>query len=363
MRLTLLVCTALLVVASIAYSQITITTDEIPRQVGTQWTNASAFSVELDVGTEGGPQTWNFTSQPCSMLTGTEIVDPSSTPFVDSFPTANLVHSHISPGEEAEFYVFMRLVDPDTLLGLGVGAVMTDPDTLFVQKWDPPMSYPPPWEYGKSWHYEYSWMDSVDQTAMEWASLGTMTINAWGTLVISTGTYDCLRIAEYDTSYWEMRVGGSVVGADTTHTIGYTWMTEIHWIGATCTSFEEEEDPEFDVAARLERLEEWGSVALEEGPQATRIHTCALRPASPNPFREATTIRYVIPTAEDVSLVVYDVTGRRVRTLTSGYRSMGSHATVWDGHDEQRQQVPSGIYYCRFLTSNTNETIKVTLIR
>ena len=49
----------------------------------------------------------------------------------------------------------------------------------------------------------------------------------------------------------------------------------------------------------------------------------ALHPAYPNPFNPVTTIRYDIPQNEHVSLVIYDLMGRQVRTLHSGYQTSG----------------------------------------
>lgn len=71
----------------------------------------------------------------------------------------------------------------------------------------------------------------------------------------------------------------------------------------------------------------------------------ALRTNNPNPFRNRTTIGFSLPSASDHSLTVYDVAGRRVRTLSSGFREAGPHEVVWDGRNTEGNLVPAGVYF------------------
>ncbi len=66
----------------------------------------------------------------------------------------------------------------------------------------------------------------------------------------------------------------------------------------------------------------------------------------PNPFNPQTTLRFEIPETiqHRVSLMIYDMTGRRVRTLVDGQVAPGYHETLWRGDDDQGQQVSSGVY-------------------
>jgi hypothetical protein len=83
----------------------------------------------------------------------------------------------------------------------------------------------------------------------------------------------------------------------------------------------------------------------------------------PNPFNPATEIRYLVPAAGRVSLRIYDVSGRLIRTLFAGSQEAGSHLATWDGLDAGRRSVPSGIYYYQLLAGHRRETRKMTLIR
>jgi hypothetical protein len=71
----------------------------------------------------------------------------------------------------------------------------------------------------------------------------------------------------------------------------------------------------------------------------------ALSSCSPNLFRSHTQISYALPTAGNVSLRVYDVTGRTVRTLASGHQKAGSYSVNWDARDSLGKQVPYGVYF------------------
>jgi subtilisin family serine protease len=67
--------------------------------------------------------------------------------------------------------------------------------------------------------------------------------------------------------------------------------------------------------------------------------------ALPSPFHQATSLRFVVPAAANVSLVVYDVSGRVVRTLVHGWQSAGPQAVTWTGLDRAGREVPTGIYF------------------
>jgi hypothetical protein len=75
-----------------------------------------------------------------------------------------------------------------------------------------------------------------------------------------------------------------------------------------------------------------------------------LAPSSPNPFRGRTAFRFGLARAGDVRLELYDVSGRRVRTLVSGTLPAGEHTRAWDGRDERGGAVRPGVYFVRLVT-------------
>jgi hypothetical protein len=64
--------------------------------------------------------------------------------------------------------------------------------------------------------------------------------------------------------------------------------------------------------------------------------------SAPDPFRQATTVRFRLPQAGPARLAVYDLAGREVVRLLDGMRSAGEHSVDW-----QAGGVPSGVYYVR----------------
>lgn len=85
--------------------------------------------------------------------------------------------------------------------------------------------------------------------------------------------------------------------------------------------------------------------------------------AVPNPFNPATEIRYELPRATVVSLEIYDVSGRHVRTLVRGRREAGAHRARWDGRDGSDHGVASGVYFVRLQSGGTSQTRALTLVR
>ncbi len=89
----------------------------------------------------------------------------------------------------------------------------------------------------------------------------------------------------------------------------------------------------------------------------------ALDQNAPNPFNPSTTIRFALPEASQVSLVVYDLNGRAIRTLATGAFQPGNHSVVWDGMDANGREVASGTYVYRLTTEKGSFVKRMTLAR
>jgi len=87
----------------------------------------------------------------------------------------------------------------------------------------------------------------------------------------------------------------------------------------------------------------------------------ALRANHPNPFRDGTTIHYVLSQAMSARLVVYDVAGHAVRTLVNGMQAAGEQRVTWDGRNENRARVGRGVYLYRLEAGGTSRTRKMIL--
>ena len=67
----------------------------------------------------------------------------------------------------------------------------------------------------------------------------------------------------------------------------------------------------------------------------------------PNPFNPTTTIQFSLPVPAAVSVDIFDIGGRRVRSLLNEARGAGNHAVRWDARDDRGQQVSTGVYFYR----------------
>ncbi|MBK8167677.1 MAG: lamin tail domain-containing protein [bacterium] len=85
--------------------------------------------------------------------------------------------------------------------------------------------------------------------------------------------------------------------------------------------------------------------------------------AVPNPFNPQTEIRFELGKAQDVGVVIFDVRGRRVRTLHEGPLAAGHVALRWDGRDDNGARLPSGVYSARVVAGGAAHRSKVLLLK
>ena len=83
----------------------------------------------------------------------------------------------------------------------------------------------------------------------------------------------------------------------------------------------------------------------------------------PNPSSSSTTISFELPREDMVELAVFDVSGRRVRTLLSHANMVGPCDIVWDGRDDNGRNVSTGVYFYRLKGRSFTEARKMTIIR
>ncbi len=91
----------------------------------------------------------------------------------------------------------------------------------------------------------------------------------------------------------------------------------------------------------------------------------SLYPNYPNPFNPETTISYHLHRDVDsVELNIYNINGQKIRTLVpSNPASKGDYTVVWDGKDDNRMPVGSGVYFYRIKSGNRTETNRMLMIK
>jgi hypothetical protein len=87
----------------------------------------------------------------------------------------------------------------------------------------------------------------------------------------------------------------------------------------------------------------------------------ALAPPVPNPARDGAEIRFSLAETGPASLAVYDVSGRRVRTLLAGTARAGPQSARWDATDERGDRVAAGVYFLRLAAAGRTQVRSVVI--
>ena len=98
------------------------------------------------------------------------------------------------------------------------------------------------------------------------------------------------------------------------------------------------------------------------------VRETRLLPNYPNPFNPETWIPYQLADAADVSMRIYDVGGRLVRTIPIGFKPVGYYLTreraaYWDGRNEASESVSSGVYFLQFVAGDFAATRRVVIVK
>jgi hypothetical protein len=84
---------------------------------------------------------------------------------------------------------------------------------------------------------------------------------------------------------------------------------------------------------------------------------------SPNPFAESTALSFSIPRDANVTLEIWNLEGRRVRTVVDRTYEAGRWTVSWDGRNEEQAQVPSGVYLARLQAGGYTSVQKLNVLR
>ena len=108
----------------------------------------------------------------------------------------------------------------------------------------------------------------------------------------------------------------------------------------------------------LQRLTEMAAI-----PEST-----ALLPNYPNPFNPETWLPYQLATSAEVTLSIYSVDGRLVRTLDVGHQPAGVYrskhrAAYWDGKNQHGEKVASGVYFYTLTAGEFTATRKLLIAK
>ncbi|KPJ73594.1 hypothetical protein AMJ52_03500 [candidate division TA06 bacterium DG_78] len=152
--------------------------------------------------------------------------------------------------------------------------------------------------------------------------------------------------------------------------------------GFTLYYYPHEEISDYWVAASkpLDTLESWWvavpnstlvTLKPNQPPQLINIFLRDAQPSlgsgfgliHPNPFTTNTMITYHLLQTSDISLKIYDVTGRLVRTLSTGTENSGFYTVPWDGRDSRGVKLANGTYYCSLDIDEDKHVEKILLVK
>jgi len=89
----------------------------------------------------------------------------------------------------------------------------------------------------------------------------------------------------------------------------------------------------------------------------------ALHQNYPNPFNPSTTLRFDLPVATDIHIVVYDLLGQEVVRLVEQRMEAGYHQLVWNGRDRRGRELPTGMYIVLMMTPEYRKSVKLVLLK
>lgn len=105
------------------------------------------------------------------------------------------------------------------------------------------------------------------------------------------------------------------------------------------------------------------SSAVEEETGVALPSPARIRSVSPNPFNNAATITVDLPSAGYSTVVIYSLSGQKVREFPSVTRSTGTHYLTWDGRTDSGRAVSSGVYIARLSAGGHASSMRMTLMK
>jgi len=331
----------------------------------------------LNLGTPGGPQTWNFDETVDQWTVNFETIAVAGTPYEASFGDAEWVDHiwmyipatpELSIEENVEDMFSYRFLDNGWIKELGFGteySVMPGSHVYDApsQVYPNPLTYTSPalTEWTDKKHFEPDFLGSpalsgtVDDSSI-------VTVDAWGELTVpSGGPYQCLRLKRH-----EFRKINMPLYSTTIETYTYVWLTE-DFNQVLSVTADQSDGEDFTTALYVFLANTPLPSDVDEGcdpdcdDDQILPDSWNLGQNYPNPFNPTTTIRYVLPQPAQVELKVFSMLGQEVATLELSTKTPGEHLTLWDGKDFNGKDIPGGVYFYRLkATSLDGKTIVQT---
>jgi hypothetical protein len=358
-----------LISTSRSFSQITITSGDLSGMAGSRQVvrEDGRASIPVNVGSAGANQIWDFRTMTIAnpVLAVSQFLSPQGLPGSNRFPGATLVQKITSSAAAgAEIYNFYRIIS-SSFTTLGDSSKITSPiDTTFVRLRNDIVT-PLPVAFNNTWRqtkrdttgfFPLAANISIDTT--------NNTIDAWGTVRLPLGDFQCLRIRQNVKIINQAILNGTVSSTSTRTYIQYNWVAKNAFQVARAQSQDNDTNLNFTNARGFGLLD-----SLRSGPTTDVDDTAAL-PLSfellqnyPNPFNPETVIEYQTKLDGPVELAVYNLSGEKVRVLVNEIHPAGNYKTRWNGTDDSGNRVSSGMYFYRLKSGNFVLSKKMVLLQ
>ncbi|RMF62551.1 MAG: T9SS C-terminal target domain-containing protein [Calditrichaeota bacterium] len=203
-----------------------------------------------------------------------------------------------------------------------------------------------------------------------------------GTALMTEGTVNYRGISNPDPTFgvfdgftddekWEAISGGiqgvSQGPVDVSHVLAagpFTIESDQHiQVGFALVAGESLQDLQQNTDAAKEFWDSIFTTDVKDEPPPGVPTRFALQQNYPNPFNPTTTIRYQVPQAANVRIVIYNLLGQRVRTLVDERKPAGTYSVQWNGRDDSGRTVASGVYLYRLVSGKFRQTQKMLLLK
>lgn len=339
----LLVSLILIGITTKTKAQITITADDFPTTIGTEYANYEGWGqINFDVHVTGANIIWDYEDADTLMgeLLTEIIVDPEGSIFPNTnifmiktyefMGSTHYVETHSEISDSDLYFLGYRLYDE---IFQDTTTVEAHPGIGFFKF---PMTYQSQWEG-----------TYLQKIVTNGVTMDTITVryqcdvNGWGTIITPYGIFDCLKLFTV-WSHWNDTISN-----------WYDYDTTYTWLSNDIPMVFQIDDYEYNVngsgnATAYYRVYESGNLDINEQSREPEISS------TPNPFFEKINITYYLSNPSHVDISIYDVNGKRVTNLVNKTQDRGKQTLIW-----QPDKIPPGIYLCILKTGKKSNTLKL----